>query len=80
MLYVSVFENVNIAEMQLCQLETFYLSKTTSSLCCQDECEYVTVTHSPVSSSQAKGTNSTSFLTRNEVELVPLACEDESSV
>ena len=29
-------------------------------------------------SSQAKGTNSTSFLThiRNEVELVPLACED----
>ena len=27
------------------------------------------------SSSQAKGTNSTSFL-RNEVELVPLACED----
>ena len=30
------------------------------------------------SSSQAKGTNSTSFLTcvRNEVELVPLACED----
>ena len=30
-------------------------------------------------SSQAKGTNSTSFLTcvRNEVELVPLACEDE---
>ena len=34
-----------------------------------------------LSSSQAKGTNSTSFLThpwcvRNEVELVPLACED----
>ena len=30
------------------------------------------------SSSQAKGTNSTSFLmcVRNEVELVPLACED----
>ena len=35
-------------------------------------------------SSQAKGTNSTSFLThkerkegRNEVELVPLACEDD---
>ena len=32
-------------------------------------------------SSQAKGTNSTSFLAhvcvRNEVELVPLACEDE---
>ena len=28
------------------------------------------------SSSQAKGTNSTSFLT-HEVELVPLACEDE---
>ena len=33
-------------------------------------------------SSQAKGTNSTSFLTcvRNEVELVPLACEDAGSV
>ena len=31
------------------------------------------------SSSQAKGTNSTSFLTRNEVELVPLACQDEES-
>ena len=32
-------------------------------------------------SSQAKGTNSTSFLThvRNEVELVPLACEDDLS-
>ena len=32
-----------------------------------------------MSSSQAKGTNSTSFLThvRNEVELVPLACEDD---
>ena len=32
------------------------------------------------SSSQTKGTNSTSFLTcvRNEVELVPLACEDAS--
>ena len=30
-------------------------------------------------SSQAKGTKSTSFLThvRNEVDLVPLACEDE---
>ena len=34
-------------------------------------------------SSQAKGTNSTSFLTharvRNEVELVPLACEDDQA-
>ena len=34
------------------------------------------------SSSQAKGTNSTSFLThvRNKVELVPLACEDVDRV
>ena len=33
-------------------------------------------------SSQAKGTNSTSFLThvRDEVELVPLACEDDVSM
>ena len=33
-------------------------------------------------SSQAKGTNSTSFLTcvRNEVELVPLDCEDMDPV
>ena len=33
---------------------------------------------SPLRSSQAKGTKSTSFLTcvRNEVDLVPLACED----
>ena len=32
-------------------------------------------------SSQAKGTKSTSFLThvRNEVDLVPLACEDEGN-
>ena len=43
--------------------------------------EYVVSLNMPQgkSSSQAKGTNSTSFLTcvRNEVELVPLACEDE---
>ena len=34
------------------------------------------------SSSQAKGTKSTSFLTHvsNEVDLVPLACEDGSSL
>ena len=33
-------------------------------------------------SSQAKGTNSISFLTcvRNEVELVPLACEDDTNL
>ena len=31
------------------------------------------------SSLQAKGTNSTSFLMRNEVELVPLAWDDEES-
>ena len=30
-------------------------------------------------SAQAKRTNSTSFLTRNEVELVPLTCEDVSA-
>ena len=39
---------------------------------------YVTLLHSVLTSSQAKGTNSTLFL-RNEVELVPLACEDVSS-
>ena len=46
---------------------------------------YIVYFHANVhvhTSSQAKGTNSTSFLThvscvRNEVELVPLACEDD---
>ena len=39
------------------------------------------IAHRPTSS-QAKGTNSTSFLThvRNEVELVPLACEDDRPI
>ena len=40
------------------------------------------VMHAHLSSSQAKGTKSTSFLThvRNEVDLVPLACEDGTFV